>query len=144
MGKEMIPHLAEFYDLMSKCISQNRGTIDKYIGDCVMAFWGAPVASESHPSEACRTALQCQTTLAEYRSRSEQETKLPFYARIGINTGTVLVGNIGSEEKMDYTVIGDPVNVASRLEALNKVYGTEIIIGQVTYELAKDDILSGI
>lgn len=139
-GNEMIPHLAEFYYLMSKNINQCQGTIDKYIGDCIMAFWGAPIHNYFHAKDACRAALECQRTLSQCRPRWQQQGKWLFHARIGINSGNVLVGNIGSEEKMDYTAIGDPVNVASRLEALNKIYGTEILIGEETYKLAKDDI----
>lgn len=139
-GNDMIPHLAEFYHLMSKNINQYQGTIDKYIGDCIMAFWGAPIHNNFHAKDACRAALECQRTLSQCRPRWQQQGKWLFHARIGINSGNVLVGNIGSEEKMDYTAIGDPVNVASRLEALNKIYGTEILIGEETYKLAKNDI----
>ncbi|MGK7890523.1 MAG: adenylate/guanylate cyclase domain-containing protein [Leptolyngbyaceae cyanobacterium] len=141
MGPAMIPYVGEFYELMSHKIVTQGGTIDKYIGDCIMAFWGAPLSNPNHAVDACRAALECQHLLETIRPRWQSENKPPFYARIGINTGSVLVGNIGCEKKMDYTVIGDPVNASSRIEGLNKIYGTEIIIGPQTYELAKDHVI---
>lgn len=138
---ELIPHLSSYLGHMSRLIAAERGTIDKYIGDAVMAFWGAPTPNRRHAVDACRAAIKCQRALATLRTQWSRERRPPFFARIGINTGPVVVGNIGSEGKMDYTVIGDSVNVASRLEALNKLYGTSIIIGRETYEQAKQDIL---
>ncbi|GBC62574.1 adenylate/guanylate cyclase domain-containing pr otein [Desulfonema ishimotonii] len=141
MGSDLFPHLGEYFSQMSGIIGEQRGTIDKYIGDSIMAFWGAPIANAAHAVDACRAALACQARLRELGTRWQQENRPPLFARIGINTGKVLVGNIGSDQKMDYTVIGDPVNVASRLESLNKYYGTGILIGQETCEPAKDDII---
>ncbi len=141
MGKSLVPHLSRYLDEMADVITKNEGVIDKYIGDSIMAFWGAPVYLESHASYACRAALECQRRLHSLRLAWERENKPPLFSRMGINTGLSLVGNIGSEKKLDYTVIGDPVNVASRLEELNKKYGTSILIGMSTYEQAKDDIV---
>jgi adenylate cyclase len=138
---ELIPHLSDYLGRMSGVISGERGTIDKYIGDAVMAFWGAPVANRFHAVDACRAAIKSQQVLAGLRPQWVREGRPPFFSRIGINTGPVVVGNIGSEGKMDYTVIGDSVNVASRLESLNKFYGTTIIIGHDTYEQAKQEVL---
>ena len=101
-----------------------------------MAFWGAPKPHE-HPAEAaCRAALACRRALAEIRVPGAEGKAAALHLRIGINTGVMLVGNIGSEERLNYTVIGDAVNLASRLEAVNKVYGTEIIIGEATRRAA--------
>ena len=103
--------------------------VDKYIGDSVMAFWGAPEPLENHAQAACRAALRCKSFLAQARSRKE-ELALP--TRMGLHTGRVTVGNIGSEDRLNYTVLGDAVNLASRLEGLNKIYGTSIIISEAT------------
>lgn len=141
LGTEMITFLGEYLSEMSRQVQEHEGTIDKYIGDAIMAFWGAPVPSTAHALQACRAALACQHRLATLRAM-HRDARLPeIRARVGINTGSVLVGNVGSPERLNYTVIGDPVNVASRLEALNKVYGTEIIIGQETYEAVRSSVL---
>jgi adenylate cyclase len=117
------------------------GTIDKFIGDGVMAFWGAPVPSERHAVDACAAALECQRLLALQRAEAGRCGGTPLRMRVGINTGRMLVGNIGSSERLSYTVIGDPVNVASRLEALGKIYGVDIIIGEETRSAAGDAVI---
>jgi adenylate cyclase len=101
-----------------------------------MAFWGAPVPSDRHAVDACAAALECQRLLARQREQAERHGGTPLRMRIGINTGRMLVGNIGSSERLNYTVIGDPVNVASRLEPLGKIYGVEIVIGEDTRRAA--------
>src|SRR3989442_10125853 len=123
---------------MSREVSAHGGTIDKFIGDAVMAFWGAPAANADHAVDACRAALACQEALRQ--SKLADDGGRPLKVRIGINSGAVLVGNIGSEFRLNYTVIGDAVNVASRLEGVNKQYGTQIIIGEETRRLAGDRI----
>jgi adenylate cyclase len=116
--------------------------VDKYIGDSIMAFWNAPTRNEEHALAACRCALECAAAMKDLREAGPGgEPALPFNLRIGVNTGRVIVGNIGSEEKIEYTVIGDPVNLANRLEGLNKTYGTGILIGQTTYEEVKYDTI---
>ncbi|MCW5729321.1 MAG: hypothetical protein KIT20_01080 [Alphaproteobacteria bacterium] len=142
MGHRILPMLGDYLGAMSKGLIAHRATIDKFIGDAVMAFWGAPRFNEEHPTDACRAALDCQRRMAELKARWRGMGLPELDVRIGINTGRVVVGNIGSAERLDYTVIGDPVNLASRLEGLNKLYGTGIIIGQSTYELAKYDIVA--
>jgi adenylate cyclase len=127
---------------MSDVVEENRGTIDKYIGDAVMAFWGAPSFMEDHGSLACRTALQCLRALEDLRAEWPEEWRDELKVRIGINSGRVIVGNIGSASRLNYTVVGDPVNLASRLEGTCKIYGVDCIIGQNTYELAKYDIVA--
>ena len=127
---------------MSDEIRAAGGTIDKYIGDAVMAFWGAPAANEDHAVASCRAALACQARLRALRARVADPTGTEMRARIRINTGRVLVGNVGSRDRLNYTAIGDPVNVASRLEALNKRYGSEILIGEETFRGAKDHIVA--
>jgi adenylate cyclase len=139
LGERVVEFLGIYLSEVSAQIQAGQGTIDKYIGDAVMAFWGAPEPNPLHALAACRAALACQRRLAALRLEGASDT--PLEARIGINTGIVLVGNVGSPERLNYTVIGDPVNVASRLEALNKLYGTQILIGERTREEAGDAIL---
>jgi len=142
LGQGIIPLLGDYLSEMSGAIQRQQGTIDKYIGDAIMAFWGAPMADERQAERACRAALACQARLRELRLTTAGGDRPPLFARIGLNTGTVLVGNFGSRERLNYTAIGDPVNVASRLEALNKEYGTEIMIGEATYAEAKDVVVA--
>ncbi len=139
MGNAIVPLLARYIDLMSGEIDAHRGTIDKFIGDAVMAFWGAPAASGSRGLDACRTALACRQALA--RAAIVDDRGDPLRVRIGINAGNVLVGNIGSDRRLNYTAIGDAVNVASRLEGANKIYGTDILIGEATRDEAGSAIL---
>ncbi len=142
LGDRIVDFLGEYLSDMSAIIQEHGGTIDKYIGDAIMAFWGAPIPTDRHAILACRAALACQNRLAEHRLNKEDDTLPEIHARIGLNTGTVLVGNVGSHDRLNYTVIGDPVNVASRLESLNKVYGTHILIGETTRLRAGEEILA--
>jgi adenylate cyclase len=134
LGDQIIPLLASYLDTMSREVSLQGGTIDKFIGDAVMAFWGAPAANADHAIDACRAALACRSALRA--SGLTDDGGQLLRVRIGINSGEMLVGNIGSEFRLNYTVIGDAVNVASRLEGANKEYGTDIIIGEETRHLA--------
>ena len=138
LGGQIIPLLSSYLDTMSREVSSHGGTIDKFIGDAVMAFWGAPAANADHAVDACRAALACQRGLRA--SGLVDDSGRPLQVRIGVNSGDMLVGNIGSEFRLNYTVIGDAVNIASRLEGANKEYGTEIIIGEETRRLAGDRI----
>jgi adenylate cyclase len=136
LGEGIVGVLGDYLSAMSTEIQNRRGTIDKYIGDAVMAFWGAPVPDADHALNACRAALDCQAALVALRASNAGRELGAVHARIGINTGRVLVGNIGSHDRLNYSVIGDAVNVASRLESLNKQYGTAIMIGAATVEAA--------
>jgi adenylate cyclase len=129
----IVPVLSRYLEETSSAVVAHRGTIDKFIGDAVMAFWGAPMANSEHAADACTAALTAVRRLAASGSGLRM--------RVGINTGTVLVGNIGSSDRLSYTAIGDPVNVASRLEAVNKRYGTQILIGESTREAAGDAVV---
>src|SRR6185295_14914067 len=119
-------------------IQNQNGTIDKFIGDAVMAFWGAPAPNPDHAVDCCRAALACRRAVEEEGLVDDHGERVKI--RIGINSGDMLVGNIGSEVRLNYTVIGDAVNIASRLESANKVYGSTIIIGPETRRLAGDRI----
>ncbi len=133
MGDRLIPLLSSYLDLTSEIIVRNGGTIDKFIGDAVMAFWGAPTAQHDHATACCRAALACRAAIETSGLIDDRGHQLQI--RIGINSGRMLVGNIGSELRLNYTVIGDAVNVASRLESANKHYRTQILIGTETRRL---------
>ena len=136
MGDRVVPLLTGYLDLASEIIDANGGTIDKFIGDAVMAFWGAPTPQQDHAVLCCRAALAIGEAL-ENSGLADDQGK-PLQIRIGINSGRMLVGNIGSELRLNYTVIGDVVNVASRLEGANKHCGTQILIGAETASLIRD------
>lgn len=132
----LVSALGEYLDVMSNAILIRDGTVDKYIGDMIMAFWGAPKPVANHALLACEAAWDSQQALRVLRYRWERDGLPPFHARIGVNTGTMTVGNIGSSNRMNYTVMGDPVNLGSRLEGVCKIYGIETAIGQTTWAAA--------
>jgi adenylate cyclase len=135
----LVDQLGEYFEAMSNALRQPPpATLDKFIGDSIMAFWGAPLPNPDHAVTACRAALLCQERLEELHEKWAREGKPLFHQRIGINTGEVIVGNMGSATRLNYTVVGDTVNTASRFEGLNKIYGTRIIIGERTCELVKE------
>lgn len=123
---------------MTELVFKNNGTLDKYIGDAIMAFFGAPIKGTHHAKDACRCALQNLEKLKELQKQFEAEGLPHIDIGIGINTGAMSVGNMGSNIVQNYTVMGDSVNLAARLEGINKEYGTRVIISQFTYEEAKD------
>jgi adenylate cyclase len=112
---------------------EHGGTLDKFMGDAVMAFYGAPIDQPDHPVRACRTALDMMSRLKALQQKWEKDGLPHLDIGIGINTGKMVVGNMGSDTLFDYTVIGDNVNLASRLEGLNKQYGTNIIVSEFTH-----------
>ena len=136
--------LTRYFTAMSATIQVRSGTIDKYIGDAIMAFWNAPLPVERHPRAACLAALEMRGKLVELneelrREAGERGEELrPIKIGIGLNTGVCFVGNMGSEQRFNYTVIGDPVNVASRIEGRCKSYGFDIVIGETTRDGAAD------
>ena len=140
MGDRLVPLLSRYLDLVSEVVVANGGTIDKFIGDAVMAFWGAPQPQADHAERCCRAALAIQRAIDD--AGLVDDLGQPLRIRIGVNSGHMLVGNIGSELRLNYTVIGDAVNVASRLEGANKSYGTQILIGEATERLAHGAIVT--
>ena len=124
---------------MTKKILENKGTLDKYIGDAQMAFWNAPLDNGQHAKDAVKTALQMMESLNEFNREITTEGVPPFGMGLGINTGTVVVGNMGSDQRFDYTCMGDSVNLASRLEGQSKPYGVGIVLGSRTAELVRDE-----
>ena len=139
--QELMLHLSEYLNAMTYYIQEHRGTVDKYIGDSIMAFWGAPVKQNNHAELACRAAVGCRNIIAVMNEGWIKENKPPLYTRIGIHSGMSVVGNLGSEDRMNYTAMGDCVNLASRLEGVNKIYGTSIIVSETTYRKTADKFL---
>jgi len=122
---------------MTKAILENKGTLDKYIGDAQMAFWNAPLNNEQHALDSVRTAFQMLKSLEDFNAEIKEEGIPAFGMGLGINTDTVVVGNMGSDQRFDYTCLGDGVNLASRLEGQSKPYGVKIIIGPKTAEYVR-------
>jgi adenylate cyclase len=126
---------------MTAKILQNEGTLDKYIGDAQMAFWNAPLDDADHAKHAVKTALEMLGDLERFNKEIATEGVPPFGMGLGINTGSVVVGNMGSSQRFDYTCLGDTVNLASRLEGQSKPYHVKMVIGPKTYEYVKDEYL---
>ena len=124
---------------MTKKILDNNGTLDKYIGDAQMAFWNAPIDDTQHAKHAVKTAIEMLGDLDAFNDEISKEGIPAFGMGLGINTGNVVVGNMGSEQRFDYTCLGDSVNLASRLEGQSKPYGVRIVLGQKTAELVRDE-----
>lgn len=137
--QELTQFINRFLTPMTDIILQQQGTIDKYMGDCIMAFWNAPIDVPEHAALACRAALEMQSYLRKWNAELEQETRsqgrkfIPVRLGAGINTGDCCVGNMGSQQRFDYSVLGDSVNLASRLEGLCRLYGADVIISEDTY-----------
>jgi adenylate cyclase len=138
---KLVGILNEYLDAMSELILQNDGTLDKYEGDAIMAFWGAPVPQEDHPLRACKSALAMRDALVSLNKEWAALGRPELHMRIGINTGDMVVGNMGSRGKFAYTVMGDSVNLGSRLEGANKEYRTSIMVSKRTYDFVKDQVV---
>ncbi|HSX03677.1 MAG TPA: adenylate/guanylate cyclase domain-containing protein [Rhabdochlamydiaceae bacterium] len=133
--------LTDYFGPLSKIILENGGTIDKYIGDSIMAFWNAPLDVPDHPIKACQTALLCGVSLRALNQRLKEQNKPQLPTRIGINTGKAFIGNIGTPVRMNYTAIGDVVNIAERLEQIAKEYHVAIVISDDLYQKTKEKFL---
>ena len=131
-----------FLTPMTDLIMSRDGTIDKYMGDCIMAFWNAPVNIESHEKEAVESALRMVERLKELKDELESEGLMPINIGIGINTGECVVGNMGSDKRFDYSILGDAANLASRLEGQSKGYGVTIILGEETATAVENDLFN--
>jgi adenylate cyclase len=136
---EVVTSLNEYFDIYVHCLEESGATVDKFIGDAVMTFWNAPTKVENHEFVAVKTALEIVKEIDKLNDKWKQEDKkFIFKTRIGINCGDVIVGNIGSTNRINYTVTGDAVNLASRLEAANKQYNTKILVSESIYNKTND------
>ncbi len=138
--EELVKLMNEYFTAMTERVFAHRGSLDKYIGDAIMAVYGAPVAETEHPGQACRSALDMQRVLDELQVKWKPAGLPTIGIGVGINTGSMIVGNMGSATRFNYTVVGDAVNLASRIESLNKTYGTSILISEYTYERVKGEL----
>jgi len=135
----LVSHLNEYLSAMTDIIFNYEGTLDKYVGDEIMAFWNAPLEQKNHAELAARAALEMMKKLGELNIEWPEEKRLNI--GIGLNTGIMTVGNMGSKSRMDYTLMGDNVNLGARLEGTNKIYGTNIIVSEFTFEMIKDKFI---
>ncbi|OPY90315.1 MAG: Adenylate cyclase 1 [Syntrophaceae bacterium PtaU1.Bin231] len=133
--EELTALLNEYLSAMTDIIYEEGGTVDKYEGDAIIAFWNAPLTLSDHAVRCVRSALRCQAKLAEMRPAIRERIGKDLHMRIGMNSGPAVVGNLGSKTRFDYTMLGDAVNLASRLEGINKQFGTYAIISQATLDL---------
>ena len=136
--KELSQFINDYLTAMSLVIRSNRGTLDKYIGDAIMAFWGAPVADPEHARQAVISAMAMQAELEQLRAQMRARGWPEIRIGVGVNTGSMSVGDMGSKLRKAYTVMGDAVNLSSRLEGLTRVYGVGILVGPNTRQAVKD------
>lgn len=139
--EQLVEHLNIYLQAMTEIVFKLDGTLDKYVGDEIMAFWGAPVPQDNHALLACKACLEMMRDLDKLNEKWRHEGKPTLNIGIGLNTGDMVVGNMGSASRMDYTLMGDMVNLGARLEGTNKVYGTNIIISEFTYEHVRDQVV---
>jgi adenylate cyclase len=140
--EELVNFLNAYLSEMTDIILSTGGTLDKYEGDAIIAFWNAPLDQPDHALRGCRAALCCQRRLGELRPVFKQRFGHELAMRIGLNSGRAVVGNMGSRKRFDYTAMGDPVNLASRLEGACKQYNVPILVGDTTYELVKEGVVA--
>ncbi|HNY73347.1 MAG TPA: adenylate/guanylate cyclase domain-containing protein [Syntrophales bacterium] len=138
--EELVHLLNEYLTAMTDIVFKYEGLLDKYIGDAIMAVFGAPVDQPDHALRSCRTALEMMATLKGLQQKWAAEGRPFVDIGVGINSGDMVVGNMGSNMRFDYTVMGDNVNLSSRLEGINKEYGTHIVISEFTYEVVKEEV----
>ena len=129
--------LNEYFTIMVDCITDEGGMLDKFIGDAMMCIFGTPVPHDDDPDRAVRAAIRMMTDLIVFNDKRSTEGKMPIDHGMGINTDSIVSGNIGSPKRMDYTVIGDGVNLAARIESACKQYGAHILISEYTYKAVK-------
>jgi adenylate cyclase len=138
--EEAMSFLSEYFDPLSKIIIEEEGIIDKYIGDSIMAFWGAPLEIQEPAVHACVAAVRCQAFLKDFNAHRKEKGIPELFTRIAIHTGKVIIGNIGTSERMNYTAIGDVVNTAAHLQQVNKIYHTQTIITEETFAQVKNNV----
>lgn len=142
--EELVEFINSYLSTMTSIVLENQGTLDKYLGDSLMAFWGAPLDVENKELNACITAILMHKKMDKIKNSFGTNSQVNVKTRIGINSDDVVVGNIGGEERFDYTVMGDGVNLASRLEGANKIYGTSIMISEAVYKKVQKEVITRI
>jgi class 3 adenylate cyclase len=140
--EELLRQVSEYFSVVTEAIADEQGTVDKFIGDAVMAFWGAPLPREDHVIRACCGALRAMRRMEKLNQDWARDGRPTIRMRIGLNTATALVGNVGSAERLSYTVMGDGVNVASRLEGKNKEFGSTICISDSVFDAIADRVVA--
>jgi adenylate cyclase len=140
-AEELMLQLSSYLERLTQIIEAERGTIDKYIGDGIMAFWGAPLDIENPALCACRAALKCRRAEADLNRHWRGEGKPALPTCFGLHFGEAIVGNVGSSKRMNYSIFGDAVNLTSRLEGLNRIFGTRIIVSQSVYEAVGEQMV---
>lgn len=138
---ELTSHLAEYFEAMMTIIGEEGGAVDKMIGDAIMAMWGAPVERDDHATGAVRAAVRCAAFVRQFNKRCDAEDRPPLWTGFGIATGPAFVGNFGAPSRLNYTALGDVVNLSSRLEGANKVFGSPILCAQATRDAASDGVM---
>ena len=140
--QELSDQTSRYFENVTVAVTEEQGTIDKFIGDSVMAFWGAPAALDDHVYRACLAALKASSRMKRLNAKWTSEGRTPMPMRIGVHCADVVVGNVGSPQRLSYTVMGDGVNIASRVEGLNKQFGTSICISDAVFELVADRVVA--
>ncbi|MCR5763216.1 MAG: HAMP domain-containing protein [Treponema sp.] len=140
MPSEVVSLLNRYFTALGKCISAHRGIINKYIGDAIMAIFGVPMENEKHAQDACLAAIDMREALAQLNEELCTEGKNTLRFGIGMHTGKVFAGTIGATDRMEYTIIGDTVNTASRMESLCKTYSTDILLSEATLSQLSDEL----
>jgi adenylate cyclase len=128
--EDLMTQMSEYFDGLVRLILQHNGTVDKFVGDAIFAYWNAPVLQDNHEILACDTALACRAASNAMNAVWRDQGRAPWQTRFGVHAGDAVVGNVGSSDRVDYTAIGNAVNIGARLEGLNKFYGTQILVSE--------------
>lgn len=140
-AEQVVEMLNEYMTAMVSEITKHNGVVDKYVGDAIMAVWGVPMSKPEDTWNAVRASISMRIRLAEFNKARKALGKNEIKIGMGLHTGELIAGNIGSNERMEYTVIGDTVNTASRIESLTKEFGTDMLISDAAYQLVKDKVI---
>ncbi len=138
IAEELMDQLSNYLGEVATIVANNRGAVDKFTGDGLLAYWGAPLDNPNHALDACRAALACRDRIAVLNEQWREEGRYVFPTRMSVTTGESLIGNMGSPQRMNYTLLGDSINLGSRLEAANDIYGTKIIVNHETFAQTRD------